>query len=338
MGRSNSSEGKNKVHKPRKVDSNPTTTQIEVPIFSRYMRKFVLGMTTILGLGFILPNAATIAVLAHILSTFSIYSQEMIFQISGTLLFLIASILLIILGTLIMTWGIRYYKHDSYMDIVFGGVILASFYLLCLGLGSVLLSPQTNLSNLLLVVSPVLIIVSTAAYMTPSFPYRLSGSLLAIVGGALLAIAISNVPPLSLILEWGIEGSQSTIPFSGPFMSLTLSEGIAVILGSITALVSSLPFERKAKPLTHVLFSATGLVYGISLFIGAFLLSFSFLNIIWKAPWLGPLYGQSGLLFGAVIFWSASLVMLEIGGLVLILVSCLGFLYAAKEFSQLYQT
>jgi len=74
------------------------------------------------------------------------------------------------------------------------------------------------------------------------------------------------------------------------------------------------------------------MVYGISLFVGAFLLSFSFLNIIWKGPWLPPLVGKPGWVFSAVIFWSASLIMLEIGGFVLILLSCLGFVSAAKEF------
>lgn len=329
---------KDKVQKLRKVDAASTTTPIAVPRIASYLRKLILGMTTILGLGYILPNVATIVVLAYILSTLRISSQEIVFQISGTILFLIASVLLIALGIFIMTLGIRYYKNVSCSDVVFGGVMLASFYLLCLGLGSVLLSPQISLSDVLLVVSPVLIMVSTAAYMVPSFPYRLGGSLLAIVSGVLLAIAIANVPPLSRVLAWKIEGTGGTVPFSGPFMSLTLSEGMVVILGSITALVNSLPYKRKTKPLTHVLFSTMGLVYGISLFIGAFLLSFSFLNIVWKAPWLGPLHGQPSLIFGAVIFWSASLLMLEIGGLVLILVSCLGLAYTAKEFSQLQQT
>lgn len=270
---------------------------------------------------------ATIAVLAHILSTLSIGSQERVFQITGTILFLIASILLIALGVLIMTWGIRYYTDVSYSGAVFGGVMLASFYLLCLGLGSVLLSPQISFSDLILVVSPVLIMVSTALYLVSSFPYRLGGSLLAIVSGALLAIAIADVSPLSLVLaDWNV-------PFSGPFMSLALSEGMVVILGSIIALVNSLASERNANLLSHALFSAMGLVYGIGLFIGAFLLSFSFLNIIWKASWLGPLHGQPSLMFGAVIFWGASLVMLEIGGFVLILASCLGLAYTAKEIS-----
>lgn len=330
--RTNLSAEESKAKKPRKVDSNPTIMPIAVPKNAPFMRKLVLGVATILGLGYILPNIATIVLLAQILSTFEITSQEIVFQMSGTILFVIASVLLIALGILTMTWGIRYYTNVSYNDLVFGGVMLASFYLLCIGLGSILLSPQISFSDLLLVVSPVLIMVSTAAYMVPSFPYRLGGSLLAIVSGALLAIAIANVAPLSRVLvDWNV-------PFPGPFMSLALSEGMVVILASITALVNSLPYERKIKPFSHVLFSAMGLVYGISLFIGAFLLSFSFLNIIWKAPWIPPLLGQPSLVFGAVIFWSASLILLEIGGLMLILVSCLGLVYIAKEFSHLYQT
>lgn len=324
------SAGKSEAQEPIKADEAPTTMPIAVPKSTSFTGKLVLGMAIILGLGYILPSVATITVLAHYLSTFTVHSQEAVFQIIGTVLFLIASILVIALGVLIMTWGIRYYTNAPYSDVIFGGVMVASFYLLCLGLGSVLLSPGISFNDLLLVVTPVLIMVSVAAYMVPSFSYRLGGSLLAIVNVALLAIAIAKVPPLSRVFDWNV-------PFSGPFMSLALSEGMVMVLGSIIALVNSLPYEQKTKPFTHVILSAMGLVYGISLFVGAFLLSFSFLNAIWKAPWTGPLHQQPSLVFGAVIFWSASLIMLIIGGLVVILVSCLGLAYTAKEFSQLYQ-
>jgi hypothetical protein len=57
---------------------------------------------------------------------------------------------------------------------------------------------------------------------------------------------------------------------------------------------------------------------------------------VWKAPWLGPLYGVPSWVVDTTIFWSASLVLLEIGGILLILSSCLGFVFAAQEFSKIY--
>lgn len=290
------------------------------------IRKLVLGTSTILGIGFILSNIATITMLAYLLSQFNISSQEIVFQMSGTILFLMASILLIAVALVIMAGGIRYYKEASCDELMFWGIMLASFYLLCLGIGSAVLSPQISISEMLLVVAPVLVMVSVAIYITPSFWYKIVASILGIVGGVLLATAILYLQPLKLAFaDWNL-------PFLGPFMSMSLLEGIVVILGSIVALVRSMPPERKTKPASHVLFSIIGLIYGISLFVGPFLLSFSFLNAIWKAPWLGPLHALPTWTIGVVIFWSASLFMLEIGGAALIISSCLGFAFAAKEF------
>jgi len=313
----------------------PTLARMPKPI----VRRLVLWASVILGLGYILPNAATIAVLAYILSTFTIASQEIVIQMGGTMLFLLASLLLMVLGVFIINWGIRYYTNASCREVVFVGVIIASFYLLCLGIGSVLLAPQIGLGELLLVISPVLIMVSVALYTVPSFSFKTIGALLGIVSAVSLAMAMFYIQPLKLVfMSWKPGEGWENIPFLGPFMSLASSEGMVVIAGSIAASIHSLSPGQKAKPASYALFSIIGLVYGISLFIGAFMLSFSFLDIVWKAPWLPPLYGLPSWISSVVIFWSASLVMLEIGGFVLIALSCLGFMSAAKESSQLYQT
>jgi len=303
-------------------------------------RRFAIWTSAIIGLGYILPNAAIVTVLAYVLSTFSqgrIESQEIVIQMSGTILFLIASLLLMVLGVLIIHWGIRYYTNASCREVVFAGVLFASFYLFCLGIGSALLVPQIGPAELLLILSSVLIMVSGALYTIPSFSYRVVGALLGIVSGVSLAIAMLYFQPLKLaFVNWN-EGWEN-IPFLGPFMSLALSEGMMVILGSITASIHLLSPGPKTKSGTYALFSTIGLVYGISLFTGAFLLSFSLLNIIWKAPWLPPLFGFPSWIFSVVIFWSASLILLEIGGLVLIVLSCLGLISAARELSKPYQT
>jgi len=192
------------------------------------------------------------------------------------------------------------------------------------------LASEMSLSVVLLVISPILVMVSAAVYTVPSFPYRLVASLLGIVSGILLAIAIFNLQPLQLVLT---EAKGWDVPFLGPFMSMALLEGMVLILGSIAAPVHSLLSERKTKPMSHLLFSIIGLVYGIGLFVGGLLLSFSFLNLVWKAPWVLALSEVPRWVFNIVIFWSASLVVLEIGGIILIISSCLGFAFAAKEFS-----
>jgi len=309
------------------------------PIVRLMLRRLGLWASAILGLGYILPNVAVVALLGYVLSTFAqggIESQEIVVQMSGTILFLIASGLLIILGILIINWGIRFYTNSSYKEIVFLGIVFASFYLLCLGIGSALLSNQIGASEMLLIISPVLIMVSVALHTMPSFRYRAIGAILGIVSAVSLAIAMFYLQPLKLaFMNW--DAGWGNIPFLGPFMSLALSEGMVVILGSIAASIHILSAGPKTetRSTSYALFSIIGLVYGISLFIGAFLLSFSLLNIVWKAPWLPPLFGLPALIFSVVIFWSASLFMLEIGGFILIALSCFGLISAAKELSQL---
>jgi len=337
--RTNLNTDKDKAEKLRNIAfaSTANPAAVPAPTPKPFVRRLALWASAILGLGYILPNAAIIILLAYVLSTFSIASQEIVIQMSGTILFLIASLLLVVLGVFIINWGIRYYANASCREVIFGGIIFASFYLFCLGIGSALLAPQIGLGELLLIISPVLIMISVPMYTMPSFPFKIMGALLGIFSGILLAIAMFYLQPLKLVfVNWNAEWEN--IPFLGPFMSLSLSEGMVVILGSIAASIHSLSSGPKTKPASYALFSIIGLVYGISIFIGAFLLSFSLLNIVWKAPWLPPLYGLPTWIFSVVIFWSASLVMLEIGGFVLIALSCIGFVSAAKEFSQLYQT
>jgi len=352
MGKSktNLTTERDRAEKLKNIASASTANPSEASTLSLMpkpiVRRLVLWASAILGLGYILPNVAIVMLLAYFLSTFNIASQEVVVQISGTILFLVASLLLMVLGILIINWGIRNYANASSREVVFAGVVFASFYLFCLGIGSALLAPQIGLGELLLIISPVLIMVSVALHTMPSFPYRAISALLGIVSAVSLAISMFYLQPLKLaFLNWN--AGWENIPFLGPFMSLALSEGMVMILGSIAASIHSLSPGQKTKPASYVLFSIIGLVYGISLFIGAFLLSFSLLNIVWKAPYPphpifnpspSPLFGLPAWIFSVVIFWSASLVMLEIGAFVLIALSCFGLILAAKEFSQLYQT
>ena len=293
------------------------------------IRRFIPLTTTVLGLGYILPNIAIVIILSYILSQTSISSLQMITQISGIILFLMASIVMIVIGGALIFGGIRYNKRKQSRGIIFIGVLFASFYLLCLGVGSALLLSEINLNVGLLIVGPIFVMVSAAVYMVPSLTSRLIGHPLGIIGGFFLAIVTFNFQIFEVATGWDV-------PFPGPFMSLTVMEGIAMILGTIAVAVYSSFAGRNEKPVAYVLLSIVGLIYGIGVFIGPLILSFSFLDIVWKAPWLGPLYGLPSWVVDTTIFWSASLILLEIGGILLILSSCLGFVFAAQEFSKIY--
>jgi len=296
------------------------------------INKFVPLTTTVLGIGYILPNMAIVIILSYILSQTTLSSLRMITQISGTILFLMASIVMMIVGTTLIVGGIRYNKRKlAPKETIFHGVLYASFYLLCLGVGSALLLSEINLYVGLLIIGPIFIMMSAAIYMVPSLSSRLIGHVLGIVGGFLLAIVTFNFQAFEVAMGWNL-------PFPGPFMSLTVMEGIAMILGSITVAIYSTFAGRSEKPVAYVLLSIAGLVYGIGVFIGSLVLSFSFLDIVWKAPWLGPLHELPSWVVGTTVFWSASLILLEIGGILLILSSCLGFTFATQEFSRLYVT
>jgi hypothetical protein len=133
---------------------------------------------------------------------------------------------------------------------------------------------------------------------------------------------------LDLIFAWNL-------PFSGPFLSFTVLESAAIILGSIAACANSLFDEYfDARPFNHASISLVALVYGIGLFIGSLVLSLSLWDLIWKSPWTGPLSNMSEWVMSMVVFWSASLILLDIAGILLIASACLGFIYVSQEFSQ----
>jgi hypothetical protein len=296
-------------------------------------RKLVLGAVAIVGIGYILTNIGGALMLGYFLSTRSIITVE-ILPMSGAILFLIALIVLVIMGVFLVLGGLQYFRGGGPpQEVMFFGTLMAAFYLLCLGIGSALLLTHMSLNIALLITAPVILMVGTAIYMIPSLRMRLVGSVLGIVGGTLLAVVMFDPPTLKLVL--GVMNNMwNEVPFSGPFMSMSFLEGIAIVLGSLAAFVHSIFAERKEDLLTHVILGIAGLVYGIGVFVGSLVLSFSFLDLLWKAPWLGPFHDVPGWIFGTGVFWSASLVILVIGGIALIICACLGFALAAQEFSQ----
>jgi len=293
------------------------------------LRKLVLAASTLLGVGYIVIGTPIVVLLGYRFLQIPIDSVEHIGKLAGITLFFVASVLLMILGCFFIIGGLQFYRGGAHQGVIFLGSLLASFYLLCLGLGSLVMVSQLNLSLMLFIIGPVLAMGAAATYMGRSIPFKLIGSVLGIIGGILLAVAIFNHQIFDPIFEWGV-------PFPGPFMSMTTMEAIILILGPVTAFIYTILAERREEPVAHAFLSIVALVYGIGMFIGSQVLAFSFLDLLWKAPYDGQiLHGVPQWVFGTVAFWSASLFLLMIGGIILIVSSCMGFIFAAQEFAQL---
>jgi len=291
------------------------------------LRKMVSVAAVFIGLGYILPSIATIIMLNYSSAQYPIEPGENIYWFSGTIVFIIASILFMTVGVFIVFGGLQYLAGIVSQKTIFVGIMLSSFYLLCLGTGSALILQEVNLLTLLLVSTAILVVASATVYMVPSLRLKFVACLLGIVSGVALTNAALNSPILDLALKLDV-------PFPGPFMSVAILEGLTIGLASITGLIYSL-LGNGESPMISVFLSMVSLIYGIGVFVGSLVLSLNFLNLVWKAPWELALYGQPDWVLSTVIFWAASLGMLDIGGIILILAACVGFILATKQFSQL---
>lgn len=292
------------------------------------LRKIVLAALTMLGIGYILVNTSQALLIGQTLASLPIESQANVNSIAGRVLFSMASLISASLGGLFIFGAVKFYERERIDGLVLLGVLIGSFYLLCLGTGSALLLSETSFGTVSLIIAPLLVAISAATYSS-SGRMRSLGAIIGIVGGAVLTYAIFNFRFLDLVFAWGV-------PFSGPFMSLTVLESVVVVLASVGTCANSFANERfDERPLAHVFTLLVAVVYGLGAFIGGLLLSLSFWNLIWKSPWVGGLHGLSEWVLSMVVFWSASLVLLDIGGILLIVGSCLGFVWVAREFSRL---
>ena len=165
--------------------------------------------------------------------------------------------------------------------------------------------------------------------MVPLRRFQFVGSILGIISGGMLAYALFDIRIFELVFNWGI-------PMTGPFMSLLAIESVALVLGPVAAFVYFiLGADREEKPLKHLFILLLALVYGVGVFIGSLVLSMSLWDLIWKSPWIGPFNGLPGWVMNTIVFWSASLFLPAIGGIILIIASCLGFVLVTRELPQL---
>lgn len=292
------------------------------------LRKLVLAAASLLGVGYVAISLPVLALLVERYFQTPISSMENVNVLASTTLFLMASILLMLLGGFLVIGGLQYFRGGAHHGVVFLGSLLGCFYLLCLGLGSLLIEPPVNIYALFLTVSPVLIMGAVAVYMGRLGAFKLVGSALGIVGGVLLAFAVFNYQTLEVVFNWGI-------PFPGPFMSLPVLEAMVVAMGPVAGLVFFVLSGHKEEPVAHALLSIVMLLYGVGTFIGSQVLALGIWNYLWKAPWEGPFQTMPSWAFNTVAFWSASLFLVMIGGVMLVVSSCLGFVFTAQEFAQL---
>ena len=119
---------------------------------------------TVLGAGYALNSVSMVIMFEYRFSQLSISSAQNVLEMSGILLFILASVVFISLGVLLIVGAIKYYRGSFSSGIVVLGVLLESFYLLCLGIGSVLLTSEIDLGVVLLIISPMLFMAAIAAY------------------------------------------------------------------------------------------------------------------------------------------------------------------------------
>jgi hypothetical protein len=302
--------------------------EVRANVLEMLLKKVTLAALTMLGIGYVLVNVPIALLIADAMMNIPISSQANVNALAGRGLFIAASTIAAVLGVLVIYGAVQFYEHSKIKGTVFLGVLLGSFYLLCLGAGSTILLPEMNVLASLLIVSPTLVALSATMHTSSDTRLKLFGSILGIASGVTLAYVIFNFKPLSLVFEWNV-------PFTGPFLSMTVLESMAIILGSVAACVNSLlDHLYEARPFAHATALLVALVYGLGAFIGSLVVSMSFWNLIWKSPWLGPFYGISEWVTSTIVFWSASLVLMDIGGILLIAAACLGLMRVAREFSK----
>jgi len=293
------------------------------------LRKLVLSALTMLGVGYVMVNIPMIVLLGYFWSSIPISSQANVVAISGRILFMMGSAVSLILGIVMVFGGVKFFEGKATNGTAFLGVLLAAFSLLCLGTASTLLLPSGNLASFLWMVAPVLAMFGAATYMVPKSRFKLAGSVVGIVGGGLLAYAMFKVPIYELVFNWGI-------PFTGPFMSFLALEAIVVVLGPVAAFINAIAgAKREDRPLAHASLLIVALVYGVGVFVGTLVLSTSLWDIVWKSPWTGPLNSLPTWITSTAVFWSASLLLVNLGGIILIVTACLGFVFVTREFSHL---
>lgn len=208
------------------------------------LRKLIFGTTTVLGIGYVLVNIAMFIMLRYSLS-----------QMGGITLFLLAFTVMVMLGIFTIVGGYQYYKGYNPKGVIFLDTLLASLYLLCLGVGSALLLPQISLHAVLLIIGPILVMVGATFLALRPFPSKLIGSILGILGGILLASVILNLQIFTpAFVEWNF-------PFPGPFMSMTIVEAAALILGSVAVVAYSILAKYREGPVKYIFFPIATLVY-----------------------------------------------------------------------------
>lgn len=293
------------------------------------MRKISLAAMTMIGLGYVLTNAPVAIMVVRSILTIPIESQLNISAIVGRMLFVVASSIAVILGLLLILAAVQFYEQGGVKSVAFLGVSLGSFYLLCLGTGSLLLLSEINFEALALTLSPLVVVVAAALYTSSSPHTKLVGSAIGVVGGVILAYAIMSINVPSLIFDWDI-------PFAGPFMAWPVLESAAVVLAPIAATTHTVfSYTKEELHIPHLFTLLVAFVYGLGAFIGSIVLSMNFWNWIWKSPWNGPFHSLPEWFMNMIVFWSASLVLLDIGGILMMSAALIGFICVTRKLSKL---
>jgi hypothetical protein len=182
--------------------------------------------------------------------------------------------------------------------------------------------------GLVLLVGSVLIMIGTGVYISGSQIPKTIGSCIWGAGGILLAYSNFQLSPLELIFNnWDV-------PFTGLFLSMPTTEAIAILIVSLGMVVHTFCSEilELESHLNKPILSAVGIIFGVGVFAGSLQFCLNILNHVWKAEWEGPFFGLPDWIINTLVYWAASTIVLDIGAILLIVASCLGFVETFKEF------
>jgi hypothetical protein len=286
--------------------------------------KLVLASVILFGVGFIASNIATVIITGYKLSQIQPDSAENAMRLSGLTLFLIAFLVLLILGVFVIVGGTQYnIDKTPPRRIVLFGIQIGSIYLLCLSIGSLFLSEMQL--GMVLLVGSVLLMIGTGVYTSGSQRSRIIGSCMWAAGGIFLAYSNFQFSPLESALGWGL-------PFTGLFLSMPINEAIAILivsLGTVGHTFFSEVLEWESH-LNKAIVCTVGIVYGVGVIAGSLHFCLNILVYIWKAPWPSLFYELPDWIINTLLYWAASTIVLAAAAVLLLVASCLGFIETAK--------
>lgn len=283
-------------------------------------RKLAVASSILIGLEFAASSLAALAVLAYYFLNTPISSVDNVVALTGTSVFMLAFIILIVVGALCVAGGIRYYAEENPPEkLVKLAMLSAALYILCLGVGS-LFSSDLTWPILFLILGAILIMLTAALHNPPSPLLKAAWTFTGVAGAILVGVSIMYFQPLAVVFPW------DSIIFTGPFLSYPLLEGLAIILLGLAAYTPQFFKGTGETRASKLLFGVVAIIFGVGIFVGTLMLSLSLLNSGWKAVWGVPPFNEMPeWALNAVMYWAVELATMMFTSVIVIATALVSF-------------